>query len=277
MIFPAATLRPSLRARRCSRCAVAAIVALAGVAGARELSLLVVPLPEAYFQARLAELRPLLLVEEVVAFERLDDERERLDFLEAAWQARDPTPGTSRNEARLEHEARLRVAHERLGTIAVTDPDDARLRVIGLLGDPDEVLSAHGASSGLGVAVSSPLAAEGGGLAVLEAPPECPTPPVEVLVYHGRASGRSCSRCCCAPTRDGGCTTAARWSRGFPTARCSPGCAVGVALRCWDASPRRWSARWRVRRPGRACSNAPGCRRRPRAGSSRCAPTARAR
>ncbi|HVS14579.1 MAG TPA: VWA domain-containing protein [Thermoanaerobaculia bacterium] len=169
----------------------AALLAMIGaVGGARELRLRPVALPEAYFRARLAEVRPLLVAEELAAFARLDDDRQRLAFLDGAWSARDPTPETPRNEARLEHEARLRVAYERLGTIAATDPDDARLQLIGLLGDPDEVLSAQGAgaSTGPGVAARSPLAAGDGGLAVLQVPPECPTPPVEVFVYHARGA-----------------------------------------------------------------------------------------
>ena len=148
---------------------------LLGPASAREIRARPVGLPDAYFEARLAEMWPLLLPAEAAAFDAISGEAERLAFLEAAWAARDPTPGTVRNDVRAEYEERLRRGRERIGAIAATDPADARLRLIALLGVPDELLSPAG-----DVAAFTPVAGPSSPTA------GCPTPPVELFVYHRR-------------------------------------------------------------------------------------------
>ncbi|HVS65044.1 MAG TPA: VWA domain-containing protein [Thermoanaerobaculia bacterium] len=161
-----------------------ALALLASQASAREVRARPVTLPDAYFAARLAEMWPLLASEEIAAFEALTGGSERLAFLESAWKARDPTPASPRNEVRTAYEERLRQGYERLGPIAATDPDDARLRLIALLGEPDEVLTATGSRTTGAAAI---LGASPGDPGPPQTPSDCPVPPVELFVYHPRA------------------------------------------------------------------------------------------
>jgi GWxTD domain-containing protein len=75
------------------------------------------------------------------AFEMLTSDGERDLFIEAFWRARDPTPGTFRNEAREEHERRLEYANRRLGRESPREgwrSDMGRIYI--QLGEPQDIV-----------------------------------------------------------------------------------------------------------------------------------------
>jgi GWxTD domain-containing protein len=78
--------------------------------------------------------------QEKEAFEALASDEERDLFIEAFWRARDPTPGTERNEAREEHERRFEYANEQLGRETPREGwQTDRGRVYIQLGEPRDI------------------------------------------------------------------------------------------------------------------------------------------
>jgi GWxTD domain-containing protein len=78
---------------------------------------------------------------EKAAFEMLASDGERDLFIEAFWRARDPTPGTFRNEALEEHERRIEYANRRLGRESPREgwrSDMGRIYI--QLGEPEDII-----------------------------------------------------------------------------------------------------------------------------------------
>ena len=92
--------------------------------------------------------------EEKAAFERLNTDEERLEFVTQFWERRDPTPGTPQNEFKDEYYRRVAYANQHY---AVGEPTNkagwqtARGRIYILFGPPDEIDS-HPNGNGTGVA-----------------------------------------------------------------------------------------------------------------------------
>jgi Ca-activated chloride channel homolog len=82
-------------------------------------------------QGWLSEVDPLITPREREVFLGLTNEADRQAFIQRFWQARDPYPETSRNEARERFEERLREARQRW-----SDPRDDRARVFLVNGAP---------------------------------------------------------------------------------------------------------------------------------------------
>jgi GWxTD domain-containing protein len=95
---------------------------------------------------------------ERAAFERLETNAEREQFIEQFWLRRDPTPGTPRNEAKEGHYRRIGYANGRFGFPGMAGWRTDRGRIYITFGPPDE-LDQH-PSGGVnldGEAVSSPF------------------------------------------------------------------------------------------------------------------------
>ena len=92
--------------------------------------------------------------EEKTAFERLNSNEERQEFVNQFWERRDPTPGTPENEFKEEHYRRIAYANQHY---AVGEPTNkagwqtARGHIYIQFGPPDEIDS-HPNGNGTGVA-----------------------------------------------------------------------------------------------------------------------------
>lgn len=99
-------------------------------------------LAESYREWLEREVRWILTDQEREVFLRLGSDAQRDSFIEEFWRQRDPSPGTRRNEYRVEHYRRLEHATERLGRGEarpgwLTD----RGRIYILLGEPADVVA----------------------------------------------------------------------------------------------------------------------------------------
>ncbi|MBZ5580264.1 MAG: GWxTD domain-containing protein [Acidobacteriia bacterium] len=78
--------------------------------------------------------------EERAAFQRLQTDEEREQFIRQFWLRRDPTPGTPRNEYQEEHYRRIASANMRFGTAAgIPGWKTDRGRIYITFGPPDEI------------------------------------------------------------------------------------------------------------------------------------------
>jgi GWxTD domain-containing protein len=79
--------------------------------------------------------------QERAAFERLRTDEEREHFIEQFWLRRDPTPGTSENEFKMEHYRRIAYANQRFAWSQGPGWKTDRGRVYIIFGPPDEIES----------------------------------------------------------------------------------------------------------------------------------------
>ncbi len=78
--------------------------------------------------------------DEKAAFERLNTDEERQQFVEQFWARRDPTPGTPENEFKEEHYRRIASANKRFRTASGTpgwQTDRGHIYIV--YGPPDEI------------------------------------------------------------------------------------------------------------------------------------------
>jgi GWxTD domain-containing protein len=78
--------------------------------------------------------------EERAAFQRLQTNEERDQFVRQFWLRRDPTPGTPENEFKEEHYRRLAYANQRFAS-SVPGWKTDRGRIYIVYGPPDEIVS----------------------------------------------------------------------------------------------------------------------------------------
>ena len=76
------------------------------------------PLPPEYEQWLNEEVPYLITPAEKEVFLKLENDKERDLFIDEFWKQRDPTPGTSRNEAKEEHYQRIKFANETFGALS---------------------------------------------------------------------------------------------------------------------------------------------------------------
>jgi GWxTD domain-containing protein len=84
------------------------------------------------------EMRPILGQRDLQRLEGMGSE-ERMAWIEAYWEARDPSPGTPQNELREEHYQRIRTANARYGALLLKGIETDRGRIYIRYGEPDEI------------------------------------------------------------------------------------------------------------------------------------------
>ena len=98
----------------------------------------------AEYEQWLKEVTYIISKVEKEVFLRLESDKERDLFMQEFWRQRDPTPGTSRNEAKEEHYRRFKFANERFGKLSPLEgwqTDRGRMFII--LGFPQQVEKIH--------------------------------------------------------------------------------------------------------------------------------------
>jgi GWxTD domain-containing protein len=90
----------------------------------------------------------LMTSEEQRAWRSVKTDEQAIDFIDLFWARRDPTPGTGRNENRLEFESRVRYADQHFKERNTRGSLTERGRVLILLGFPKELANAAISSSG---------------------------------------------------------------------------------------------------------------------------------
>ena len=83
----------------------------------------------------------IITAEETAAFQSLQTNEEREQFIKEFWLRRDPTPGTPENEMRNEHYRRIAYAHQRYETPNVAGWQSDRGRIYIKYGPPNEIES----------------------------------------------------------------------------------------------------------------------------------------
>jgi len=102
--------------------------------------------------------------EERRAFERLETNAERENFIEQFWQRRDPTPGTPANEYKEEHYRRIAYANEHfIEGVPVPGWKTDRGRIYIQYGPADEVTTIRPRDGGAGAEVWHYKLGPGGG------------------------------------------------------------------------------------------------------------------
>jgi len=97
-------------------------------------------LPDTYNRWLNIEVPYIITAQERAAFEALNTDEERNQFIEQFWLRRDPTPGTIRNEFREEHYRRIAYANSRFASPS-GEPGwkSDRGRIYIIFGPPDEI------------------------------------------------------------------------------------------------------------------------------------------
>lgn len=96
------------------------------------------PPPSPYQKWLQEDVAYIITPQEKEAYQRLQTDAERQQFIEQFWQRRDPTPGTPRNEFQEEHYRRIAYANDHFGFDATAGWRTDRGRIYIQFGPPDE-------------------------------------------------------------------------------------------------------------------------------------------